>query len=124
MTTGAWRCKNCGIPRDDDAGGSPCPNCGTLGRVTDVNLQAVAHAEASLNVRVKRGDRSWTYIHMVLAIVLGIEGAVVFAFPGPWWARIICFLAIAVITSTVFLDSGRVHDLLVRIRRSYEDKSR
>jgi hypothetical protein len=61
---------------------------------------------------------------MVGAVALAIGLAVIALLPLPWWARVIYTLCFAIFVIVAIADSRRVHELLLSIKRAYEDKVR
>lgn len=123
-TTGEWRCKGCGRSMEDAEPGTACPDCGTVGRICDVSLDVSTTPVASLEAKTIRGQETWGCLHGYLALIIGIEGAIIFSVPVEWWARTIIFLCVAGITAALMLDHGPTQNLIARIRAHIESKAR
>ncbi len=85
-------------------------------------LKAVGKGTLSANTQIKRGDRSWAYITMVLLFVISVGGLFVFEAEGPFWAKVLIFICASGIIGAFFLFSPKLHSLLLRFRRNYEDR--
>jgi hypothetical protein len=79
----------------------------------------------SVNRNVSRGPESWAYIYVVLAVVLGIEAAVVSMItPLVFPSNIILFVVAAAVTTGLFLTNGWVQNKLIGFKLKYENKAR
>jgi hypothetical protein len=87
-------------------------------------MSAEVKVTASMSAGVRRGPQSWAYFYMVGAVLLAIGLAIISLFPVPWWARAIYMLCFATFVIVAIADSRRVHELLLRIKKAYEDKLR
>ncbi|MGN6357456.1 MAG: hypothetical protein ACTHLU_08260 [Novosphingobium sp.] len=82
-------------------------------------------ASVSVSAGVKRGQESWGYFYMVGGVVLAVVLTAISVLDGiPGWARAIAIVCVAIIIIVAFADSGRLHNLLLRLKRIYEDKER
>jgi hypothetical protein len=92
-----------------------------------------ASHQASVNIRgnssfradakVIRGRQSWAFIRTVLAFVVGVELAIIPLLADFPWNAILCIVAVA-LTVSWFLCNGWLHEKLIGLKNSYEDKPR
>ena len=115
-------CSNCGAHRPEDPGA--CANCGDTRRTFHDEIKEGIVASDSFGVAIRRGPQSWAYIRMVAGLLLGITLAVVGVLDIPGGTRAIAMICLSVIIITTLLYSETLHDLLLRHKASYEDKSR
>jgi hypothetical protein len=83
----------------------------------------MAKSEVSVQLHVKRGQESWTFIYIVMAIALGIEIGIVQLLPLPsnWWN--IAMLAFLIpLTIWLFLRNFWLQDVLIGLKGRYENK--
>jgi hypothetical protein len=104
--------------------GAPCPDCGTIGRICDMTLEVSTTPIATIEPKTIRGRETWGCLHGYLALIVGIEAAIIFSVPIEWWARIIIFLCVAGITAALVLDHGPTQNLIARIKNYLENKAR
>lgn len=91
------------------------------------SINCEARATASFDAKVKRGPESWAYFYMVGGVLLAVALTVISVLDAPGWARaiwILCAAALIIAAIAAIADSARVHSLLLRIKRSYENKFR
>lgn len=116
-------CGGCGAARPETPG--PCPSCGDTRRKLGVTITEKVSASVSVSAGVKRGQESWGYFYMVGGVVLAVVLTAISVLDGiPGWARAIAIVCVAIIIIVAFADSGRLHNLLLRLKRAYEDKER
>lgn len=76
------------------------------------------------NATVKRGEKSWTYYYLVLAIILSFEAsAIQIVGCSGWWGLALHAVLFAG-TVWFFLNSGWLHNVLAGFKASYENKFR
>jgi len=73
----------------------------------------------------QRGAASWAYIYIALGFLLSFEGTIIqLITPLRWPYDLIFYVPLFVLTSLVFLASGRFQGWLVRLKTMYEDRFR
>jgi hypothetical protein len=92
--------------------------------MTNENLSDSLPAKDTLTNEIKRGDESWTYYYIVLAIVLSFEASAIQIANLGRACGLVAHAAVFVITIYVFLTSGWVHSRLSAFRNGYESKFR
>jgi membrane protein YdbS with pleckstrin-like domain len=75
-----------------------------------------------VQMTVKRGPESWSYLYIVLAILIGIEAGIasMLPLPSPWNAAI--FVAAVALTTSLILRNFWVQNTLIRFKNWYENK--
>jgi hypothetical protein len=117
------KCSGCGANRPEAPG--PCSNCGDTRRTFGVEINATAAVLPSISTIVRRGPVAWAYINMVVGILIAISLAVISTIDViPWWARVVAMFCIPMMIIATFADTAKVHNGLMWVRRSYEDKDR
>ena len=122
MTVDECICAGCGQPRPEEQG--PCVACGDTRRILAVSAHATVTATATVSTGVKRGQQRWAYFYMIGGIVLAVALTVISVFEFTGSAKAITILVVSVIILTAFADSGRLHNWLLRLKASYEDRMR
>lgn len=78
-----------------------------------------------MDVAVKRGEKSWTFLYTVLGFALTIEtGVVALITPLKWPWNLLTFVVVAVTTTYLILDNGWFQNKLIGIKGRYEEKLR
>lgn len=81
-----------------------------------------ATSTVSATARVRRGNESYGYFYVILAIVLGLCWTIIQVWESPW--KIGAVLVSTAVFVYAILFSGRVQDWLLRMRNWYEGKFR
>jgi hypothetical protein len=81
-------------------------------------------AKASAYSQRKFGPEAWNFIYIFLGFVLSIEGTFIQMFYLDPVESVTLYALIIVLTVSLFLDSRRFQDMLMRLRGSYEEKWR
>ena len=115
-------CSNCGAARPEKPG--PCRNCGDTRRTFAAEINAEVRAVANLSAQTTRGPQTWAYVYMVTALLLTVALAVLGVLDIPGWARAVAMICVAVFIVVALFNNGSVHNVLLRIKRAYEDKPR
>lgn len=79
---------------------------------------------ASAEAKVRRGPQSWAYFYMVGGVILAVVLTAISVLDIPGWVRAIYIVCVAAIIIVAIADSNRLHELLLRVKRAYEDKFR
>lgn len=116
-------CSNCGasLPKRR----RPCRKCGDTRRTIAAEINATVTATATMSAATKRGPESWAYFNMIAGILLTIVLGVIAVLDGiPGWYRALMMVVVASVILVALADNGAVHNLLLRLKRFYEDKWR
>lgn len=75
--------------------------------------------------KVKRGQASWSFIYITLGFALSIEGSVISMYsPLHWPSNVFTYLALATVTSWLFIGNGWFQNKLIGWKNHYEEKLR
>ena len=97
----------------------------TARSIVMVTATETAAVSAEQSATVKRGTASWAYIYIALGFLLSFEGTIIqLITPLRWPYDLIFYVPLFVLTSLVFLASGRFQGWLVRLKTMYEDRFR
>jgi hypothetical protein len=115
-------CSNCGasLPKRR----RPCRKCGDTRRTFAAAINETVTATATISAATKRGPETWGYIYIVAGVLLAIMLAVVGVLDVPGWAKAVTMICLSIIILVGLLDSTTAHNLLLRLKSSYEDKWR
>jgi hypothetical protein len=84
-----------------------------------------AKATASASAKVKRGEKSWSYLYTLLGFALTIEtGIVGLVDPLKWPWNLVSLVVVGAVTIYLFLDNGWFQNKLIGIKARYEEKLR
>lgn len=81
--------------------------------------------KTGVNMTVRRGPESWTYIYVVLGFALAIEATVITMVEPikfPW--NVVLFIAVAAATFWLFIFNGWFQNKLITMKLAYENKGR
>ena len=84
--------------------------------------RATSTSSAKAKPAVIRGFQSWSFIYIVMGLLITIEGTVITMIEPlkfPW--NILVFSALAAFTVLVCIKSTWFHERLFRVEQSYED---
>jgi hypothetical protein len=71
-----------------------------------------------------RGRPSWDYFYIMLGFALTIGSTVVSMLPLKFPCNIIAFALFAVLTVWAFIESKWLHNKMISLKNSYENKAR
>jgi hypothetical protein len=81
-------------------------------------------SHVSVVTGVKRGQSTWAYIYVFLGFALTIEGNVIQMLQISAFCEIASFVVIGFATGWLFLDNAWFQNKLVRLKNTYEEKTR
>ena len=81
--------------------------------------------KAEVDVEVRRGSESWTYIYVTLGFMLTIEAGIVALITPLFWPRnLIVYSALCGLTVYLWLFNGWFQNKLIGYKAQYERKPR
>ena len=88
-------------------------------------MNVEAKATANMSAKIKRGEKSWSYLYTLLGFALTIEtGIMGLIEPLKWPWNLVTLLLAGAITVYLFLDNGWFQNKLIGLKARYEEKLR